>query len=48
MRASKDAFYKDINLLVWDEEKQGKSGKENSAANDLVMSEEINKEKMKE
>ena len=47
-RASKDEFYKDINLLVTDAEKQDQSGKENSAANDLSIFEEINKEKMSE
>ena len=47
-RESKDLFDKDINLLVPDAEKQGQSGKESSAANDLGIFEEINKEKMSE
>ena len=47
-RASKDVFDKDINLLVPDAEQQGQSGKENSAANNLGIFEEINKEKMSE
>ena len=47
-RESKDVFDKDINLLVSDAEKQDQSGKESSAANDLGLFEEINKEKMSE
>ena len=47
-RASKDVFDKDINLLVPNAEKQDQSGKESSAANDLGILEEINKEKMSE
>ena len=47
-RASKDIFDKDINLLVPDAEMQDQSGKESSAANDLAIFEEINKEKMSE
>ena len=47
-RPSKDVFDKDINLLVPDAGKQGQSGKESSAANDLGIFEEINKEKMSE
>ena len=47
-RASKDVFDKDINLLVPDAEMQDQSGKESSAANDLAIFEEINKEKMSE
>ena len=47
-RQSKDVFDKDINLLVPDAEKQGQSGKESSAANDLGIFAEINKEKMSE
>ena len=47
-RASKNLFDKDINLLVPDAEKQDQSGKESSAANDLDIFEEINKEKMSE
>ena len=43
-RASKDVFDKDIHLQVPDAEKQDQSGKKNSAANDLVIFEEINKE----
>ena len=38
--ASKDVFDKDINLLVPDAEKHDESGKRNSAANDLGISEE--------
>ena len=45
-RASKDVFDKDINLLVPDAEKQDQSGKGSSAANDLAIFKEINKEKM--
>ena len=45
-RASKDVFDKDINFLVPDAEKQDQSRKESSAANDLGIFEEINKEKM--
>ena len=44
-RASKDVFDKDINLLVPDAEKQDQSGKKSSAANDLDIFEEMNKEK---
>ena len=47
-RAPKDVFDKDINLLVPDAEEQGQSGKVSSAANDLGIFEEINKEKMSE
>ena len=47
-RASKDVFDKDINLLLPDAEKQDQSGKESSAANDLDIFEDINKEKMSE
>ena len=47
-RASKDVFDKDINLLLPDAEKQDQSGKECSAANDLDIFENINKEKMSE
>ena len=47
-RASKDVFDKDINLLVPDAEKQDQSGTKSSAANDLGIFEEINKEKMSE
>ena len=47
-RASKDVFEKDINLLLPDSEKQEQSGKESSAANDLDIFEEINREKMRE
>ena len=47
-RASKDVFEKDINLLLTDSEKQEQSGKESSAANDLDIFEEINREKMRE
>ena len=42
-RSSKDVFEKHINLLVPDAEKQVQSGKENSAANDLGIFEEIKK-----
>ena len=42
-RESKDEFDKDINLLAPDAEKQGQSGKESSAANDLGIFEEIKK-----
>ena len=45
-RASKDVFDKDINLLVSDAEKLDKSVMESSAANDLGILEEINKEKV--
>ena len=45
-RASKDVFDKDINFLVPDAEKLDQSGKERSAANDLGIFEEINKEKL--
>ena len=45
-RASKDVFDENINLLVPDAEKQGQSGKERIAANDLRIFEEISKEKM--
>ena len=41
-RASKDAFYKDINLLVPDAEKQDQSGKVTSAVNNLAIFEETN------
>ena len=44
-RSSEDVFEKHINLLVPDAEKQVQSGKENSAANDLGIFEEIKKEK---
>ena len=47
-RASKDVFNKDINLLVPDAGKQNQSGKDSSAANNLGIFEEINKEKMSE
>ena len=47
-RASRGVFDKDINLLVPDAGKQGQTGKQNSAANDLGIFEEINKEKMSE
>ena len=47
-RASKDVFDKEINLLVPDAENQDQSGKESSAANDLGIFEETNKEKMSE
>ena len=42
-RAFKNIFDKDINLLVLDAEKQDQSDKENSAAKDLGIFEEINK-----
>ena len=45
-RVSNDVFYKDINLLVADAAKQDQSGKVSSAANDLAIFEEINKEKL--
>ena len=45
-RASKVVFDENINLLVPDAEKQGQSGKERIAANDLRIFEEISKEKM--
>ena len=41
-RASKDVFYKDINLLVPDAEKQDQSGKVTSAVNNLAIFEETN------
>ena len=41
-------FDKDINLLVPGAEKQPQSSNENSAANDLSIFEEINKDKMSE
>ena len=47
-RASKDVFGKDINLLVPDVEKQNQPGEMSSAANDLAIFGEINKEKMSE
>ena len=43
---SRDVFDKDMNFLVSDAEKQDQSGKENSAANDLGIFEEINEEKI--
>ena len=36
-RASKDVSDKEINLLTPDAQKQGQSGKESSAANDLAI-----------
>ena len=47
-RASKEVFDKNINLVVLGADKYDQSGKENSVANDLGISEEINKEKMSE
>ena len=47
-RVSNDVFDKDINLLVSDAAKQDQSGKMSSAANDLAIIEELNKEKMSE
>ena len=47
-RASKDVFYKDINLLVRYAEKQDQSGKVTSAVNDLAIFEETNKRKSEE
>ena len=47
-RVSNDVFYKDINLMVADAAKQDQSGEVSSAANDLAIFEEINKEKMSE
>ena len=44
-RASKNVFDKDINLLLPDAEKQDQSGKVSSAANDLAIFDETNKEK---
>ena len=45
-RVSNDVFDKDINLLVPDAAKQDQSVKVSSAANDLAIFEEINKENM--
>ena len=47
-RASKNVFDKEINLLVADSEKLDQSGKDSSAANDLVIFKGINTEKMSE
>ena len=47
-RVSNDVFDKGINLLVPDSTKQDHSGKVRSAANDLAIFEERNKEKMSE
>ena len=47
-RASKDEFDKDINLVIPYAEKQDQSAKDNSAANDIGIFEEINKDKMSE
>ena len=46
--ASKYVFDKDISLMLPDAKKQEESRKECSAANDLEIFEEINKEKMDE
>ena len=42
-KVSNEAIGKDINLLVLDAAKQDQSGKMSSAANDLAISEEVNK-----